>query len=567
MTLGRTGELAIFVAVLALGRPVLVPVALAFYLAFVLTPPSNGLERLGVPRFLSVAAVVGGALAIVGVLGTVLVAQAADLHRQMTTYALQMSHKLSGLRAGKLGALGDLSAAFSELGRALDPALGSTTTATPVRLVVGGQSTYHRLEEALGPLLQPLGLVTIVFVLAVFMLGHREDLRGRLIQLVGPQNLTVATRTMAEAVNRVGRVLLTQAYINAGFGAVLAIGLYIIGTPYALLWGVIAAMLRFVPLLGALVAALLPTLVAFAVFPGWQSALLTLGLVLVVETVVSNFIEPMVLGKRTGVSALALLISALFWTWLWGPAGLVLATPITVCAAVVGRHVPDWAFLSIALGDEVGLNPEVNFYQRTLARVSKDAYRFAKRLAGETSLAQTLDNVVVPALGLMVHDLNVEAISQLDADRVVADVSDIVSRLAPPPLRENAPAADRRVLGIAAESNADLLLLQMLHFTLAEQSARLLPVSQLNRADALAAAIHAAPTLVCLAALPPSANVNARFLCRRLRAALPNAYIVVLMPEPESHRSKEAAARLREAGANGIASSLREATRLLTTGA
>lgn len=563
MSLGRTGELAIFVVLLALGRPVLVPLALAFYLAFVLTPPSNGLERLGLPRSLSVAAVVGSALAIVGVLGTVLVAQAADLHRQMKTYAWQTSQKLSGLRAGKLGALGDLTGVFSELGRALDPALGPTTSAMPVRVLVGGQSTYQRLEEALGPLVQPLGLVTIVFVLAIFMLGNREDLRGRLLQLVGPQNLTVATRTMAEAVNRVGRVLLTQAYINSVFGAVLAVGLYVIGVPYALLWGALAALLRFVPLLGAVIAALLPTLVAFAVFPGWRGALLTLALFVVVETLASNVVEPVVLGKRTGVSALALLVSALFWTWLWGPAGLLLATPITVCAAVVGRHVPELAFLSIALGDDAGLNVEVNFYQRTLAKALKDAYRLAKRLTAETSLAQTLDDVVVPALGLMVHDLNVQAIDQKDADRVVADISDIVGRLRPQLADPGGRATWPRVVGVAAESRADLLLLQMLHATLIEQSLQLLPLAELDRSRALAAAVEAQPAAICIAALPPSGNVNARFLCRRLRAELPAAHIVVLMPEAERHRSKEAAARLREAGANGVAYNLREATSLL----
>jgi AI-2E family transporter len=171
--------------------------------------------------------------------------------------------------------------------------------------------------------------------------------------------------------------------------------------------------------------------------------MLTVGLFLVVETSVSNFIEPTVLGKRTGVSALALLISALFWTWLWGPAGLVLATPLTVCAAVLGRHVPQLAFLSIALGDDAGLNAEVNFYQRTLAKVTKDAHRLVKRLAAETSLAQMLDEVVAPALRLMVHDLNVEAISRNDADRVVADISDIVSRLAPPLARASATAISR----------------------------------------------------------------------------------------------------------------------------
>jgi predicted PurR-regulated permease PerM/CheY-like chemotaxis protein len=561
----RLLELAIFVAMLAFGKPVLMPISLAFYLAFVLTPPSNQLERLGVPRSLSVTAVVGTALTIVGVLGTVLLAQAADLSRQLKTYAAQMSDKLAGLRHGSIGALSDLSSAFTELTRALDPSLRLATPATPVRLVADGQSALERLEGALGPLLQPLAVVTVVFVLAIFMLANREDLRGRLIQLVGPENLTVTTHTMAEAVNRVSRLLLTQAYINTGFGAVIALGLYLIGTPYALLWGVIAALLRFVPLLGALIATLLPTLVAFAVFPGLREALLTLGFFFVVEAVVNNVVEPMVLGKRTGVSALALLMSALFWTWLWGPAGLILATPFTVCAAVVGRHVPELAFLTIMLGDDAGLNPEVNFYQRTLAKATKDAWRLAKRMAGETSLSQTYDELLVPALGLMVHDLNLEAITPAVADRVVQDVAEIANRLRPlPASAADAPASGRRrIVGVAAESNADPLLLQMLRALLGDESVDLAVVSGSGRAEILAAALREQPDVVVVAALPPSGNVNARFLCRRLRAELPEAYILVFVPESESSASKEAAARLREAGANGTAASLREASRLL----
>jgi predicted PurR-regulated permease PerM len=559
LSLGRIAEFALIVGILALGRPVLLPVALAFYLAFVLTPPSDWLERIGLPRPLSVVSVVVAALAALAVLSSVLVAQAADLARQMKTYSLQMSQKLSGIRSGKLRVLADLSNAMTDLGRGLDPELSQSDQTTPVRVVSGGLSVFQRLEQAVGPLLEPVALVIIVLVMTVFVLAHREDLRGRLIQLVGPQNVTLTTRTMDEAVKRVSHFLLTQAYINAGFGVVVAVGLYFIGIPYAALWGAIAGLLRFVPLLGILIATLLPALVAFAIFPGWRETLMTVGLCLTVDTVVANFIEPLVLGKRTGVSALALLISALFWTWLWGPFGLVLATPLTVCAAVMGRHVPELSFLAIALGDEPGLNQEVNFYQRILARATKDAQRIAKRRAAETSLPQTFDELLIPALRLMVRDRNGRAINQSVADRVVSDVDDIVTRLntAAAP-RQNAPALPP-IVGIAAESGADRLLLKMLERSLEEQSKTLLVLQETDRSGAVAEAIRRGPGVVCIAALPPSGNVNARFLCRRLRAELPGAYILVLHPEASANRSPEAAARLREAGANSVAVSLREA--------
>ena len=250
LNLGRVAEFALIIAILALGRPVLVPVVLAFYLAFVLTPPSDWLERIGLPRPLSVASVVVAALAAIAMLGSVLVAQAADLAGQMKTYSSQMSQKLSGIRNGRLSVLADLSNAMTDLARGLDPAVSQPDRTTPVRVVSAGQSAFERLEQAVGPLLEPVALIIIVLVLTIFVLAHREDLRGRLIQLVGPQNVTVTTRTMDEAVKRVSHFLLTQAYINAGFGVVVGVGLYFIGIPYAALWGAIAGLLRFVPMVG-----------------------------------------------------------------------------------------------------------------------------------------------------------------------------------------------------------------------------------------------------------------------------------------------------------------------------
>ena len=555
MSLGRVGLMALVVAMLSWGKPVLMPIALAFYLTFILTPPADRLERWGVPRALSLTLVFGAALSAVVALGSVLVAQAADLARQMKTYSAQILDKLANLRHAGLGAFADLEGSFAELGKAFDPDWAVNATPSPVRVIAEGTSPLSKAEQALGPVLGPLAFVTIVVVMAVFMLAHREDLRGRLIQLMGPRNVTLTTRTMADAVKRVSHLLLTQAYVNAAFGAVISVGLYFIGIPYALLWGTLAALLRFVPLLGALTATIFPTLAAVAIFPSWREALLTAGLFVGVDTLVANFIEPWIIGKRTGVSALALLISALFWTWLWGPLGLLLATPITVCAATVSRHVPELAFLNVLLGDETGLESRVNFYQRVLAQASKDALRIAKRHVAGGSLSRTFDELLVPTLELLAADEQVGAVDQESAARVVADLRDIVRKLA---IRPNVKSQrSLAVVGIASDTSADALLLEMLG--LGALDAEVVVIAPGARQDVLAAAAASEPHAVCIAALSPASNVNARFYCRRLRALFPHLAIFVLSPDIDGKRPKEADARLREAGASEVLGSVQDA--------
>ena len=249
----------------------------------------------------------------------------------------------------------------------------------------------------------------------------------------------------------------------------------------------------------------------------------------------------------------ALLISAAFWAWLWGPVGLVLATPLTVCAAVVGRNVPRLAFLTVLLGDEPGLSGSVEFYQRILAKATRDALSMARSRAQATSLVETLEELVVPALGLMAVDQNQRTISQSDADHVVKDVRDIVARLSPNPERKVAPSNPTTVLGIPAESDADAVLLEMLALTLRERHGILVRLDTGPREKMVADALSHGLDVVCIAALPPGGSANARFLCRRLRAARPDARVLVLRPEPVAARSQESAARLREAGASGVA--------------
>ncbi|HYQ14633.1 MAG TPA: AI-2E family transporter, partial [Polyangiaceae bacterium] len=557
MILRRVGLLALVVAMLSLGKPVLMPIALAFYLTFVLTPPSDRLERWGMPRPVSVTLVFAAALGALVGLGSILVSQAAELAGQLKTYSAQMGDKLANLRRGGLGAFSDLDRSFSDLGKAFDPEWALNAAPAPVRVIAEGSSPLVKAEHALGPVLGPLAFVTIVVVMAIFMLAHREDLRGRLIQLVGPRNVTLTTRTMADAVNRVSFLLLTQAYVNAATGAVISIGLYFIGIPYAVLWGALASLLRFVPLLGTLIATILPTLAAFAIFPGWHEALLTAGLFIGVDTLVANFIEPWIIGKRTGVSALALLISALFWTWLWGPFGLLLATPITVCAATVSRHVPELAFLNVLLGDETGLESRVNFYQRVLAKAAKDALRLAKRHAASGSLSHTFDELLVPTLELLAADEQVGAVEPEAAAGVVADLRDIARKLATQRPPAKSPARSLEVLGIASDCNADALLLEMLAFGAASLDVRV--IAPAPRPQVLASAEASAPRAICIAALSQASNVNARFYCRRLRLLFPQLPILVLSPDIAGKRAKEADARLREAGATDVVGTIGEA--------
>lgn len=547
------------VAILALGKTVLVPIALAFYFAFVLTPPAEALERVGVPRSLSLLTVVGAAVSGFAVLAALLFSQIASLAAQLQSYSQQITHKIAMLREGSMGPLGALSGAITSLGQLINAeASDANHSAAQVRLVHEDTNALQQLEATLRPLLQPLAFAGVILVLTVFMLALREDLRGRIIQLLGPQNVTVTTRTMSEAVNRISHYLLTQAYINLSFGAVIAVGLSLIGLPYVLLWGAVAGLLRFVPLIGAFIAVLLPSLIAFAIFPGWRETGLTVLLFVVIDVLVGNFIEPWVMGKRTGVSALALLISTLFWTWLWGPLGLVLATPLTVCAAVVGRHVPRLKFLAIALGDEPGLSPSVDFYQRVLAGAKGDAVRVVQRQVSLTSLGEALDAVVRPSLMLMTRDQSQQAIDDSAAEQVVKDVVDVLEKLQGKsgPVRA---AASLSVVGLPAESPADGLLLKMLAAVTHQVGLPIDVMPVMPRAEAVEAVIKRKPGLVCIGAMPPGGSVNARFLCRRLRAALPQCMILVLLPaEIEAHVS-ETAARLREAGASQVVFTIREA--------
>ena len=345
---------ALVVAILARGRPVLLPIALAAVLALILAGPMRWLERR-LSRIPALALVMLLAAGTLGGAGFVLVRQFDDLATQLGKYTESMRRKVAALQSGGVGPLARVEVMIARVADGLERKAGSDDV--PVQVVAAPLPRATRLWDLVSPLAEPLVTGLFVLVLCVFILGRRDDLRARLLLLAGPANEAVAIRALDDGARRVTRYLRDQTVINVTFGGVVGLGLFFLGIPYFVLWGAVAALSRFVPYLGAIASMLFPTALAFAIFPGWTRAILTAGLFVAMDLITAYAIEPLLIGYRTGVSSIALLISAFFWAWIWGPVGLALAIPITVSLAVLGHQVPGLRFLAVLLGDDPIVDP------------------------------------------------------------------------------------------------------------------------------------------------------------------------------------------------------------------
>jgi predicted PurR-regulated permease PerM len=553
----RLGSLALVVVILALGRPVLMPIALAAILAFILTPPMKWLQRR-ISRLPALALVMLLAMGTLGTAGYVVATELGDLTTRLGKYTESMRRKVTALREGGGGPLARAEVMVARVADGLERRPGPDDTT--VRVAPAELSTAAHLWNLFRPLAEPLFTSMVVLVLCVFMLGQRDDLRSRLIRLVGTSNVTSTTRTLDDGAQRITRYLVAQSVINATFGALVGAGLYGLGIPYAALWGAVSAVARFVPYLGALASMLLPAALAFAIFPGWERALLTVALFLGVDVVAAYVIEPLLIGRRTGISSLALLVSALFWTWLWGPMGLLLSTPITVALVVLGRHVPDLQFLAVLLGDEQVVGAEITYYQRLLARDEDEASELAQSQLSALGFAGVMDQIIIPTLALATADLARKKITAEDETFIVTWSRDILLHLAQDGA-EPEPAQPCRALGIAAHQAESELLLQMLSVELAPRHGRLeLLPSTATLAEILARVERGTPELVCLAGLPPEGGPFLRQLCHRLKARFPALLIVAFRPGEPGVDAAAAARRLREAGADLVVSTLAEAS-------
>jgi predicted PurR-regulated permease PerM len=442
------------VAALYLARDVLVPIMLAVLLSFILAPVVSLLQRLRLPRVPAVVLAVLFALGVFAGLAIVIGTQLASLGTNAPQYAGTIEHKVRMVRNSTVGRLPQM---LGALGMQLDRASGGL--ATPVRVTTGPRalrtappplpvevrtpplSPIALMREVLSPVVGPLETTAIVVIVAIFILLQREDLRDRLIRIFGATDLHRTTTAMDDAAARLSRYFLTQVAINAVFGVIIGGGLFAIGVPSPALWGVLAGLLRFLPYIGAVLAALPPLILAAAVGPEWTMSLWVVALFVVVEPLMGYVVEPLVYGRSTGLSPLAVIVSAIFWTWLWGPIGLILSTPLTLCLVVLGRHVKRLEFLDVLLGDQPALTPVESFYQRLLAGDPDEALDQAETLLRDRALSSYYDEVAIKGLGLAAADCLRGVLDDAQLDRVRRAATALVGDLAGHDDRD--PAASR----------------------------------------------------------------------------------------------------------------------------
>jgi predicted PurR-regulated permease PerM len=551
--------LALVVSMLAGAKAILIPLALAIVVAFALGPPVKLLER-AVGRVLAVALVVLVALGAATAFGYLLQRQLVDLAGQMVKYSDSMGRKLVALH-GEGGALGGLSKSIDRVVRGLDEKVVADQDARPVRVVPAEATLTERIESTLVPAVTPLARALIVLVLTIFLLLKREDIRDRFIRLIGRGHVTLTTRTLDEAGYRISRFLAHQSAINGGFGVVVALGLFAIGIPYAPLWGFVAMVLRFVPFVGSLLAMALPAALAFAQFPGWWQLVATLGLFLGLDVVTAYAVEPVIIGRKTGVSSMAMLVSAIFWSWLWGPVGLVLSTPLTVCLAVLGKYVPRLNFLAVMLGDEPPLEDALVLYHRALSGDEEEAHEILDKRFRASPRGSVFDEVVIPALLLAGRDRARNEISETDHQNVLRTLRGWVDVIPPASVGpgEGRRAAPSRVLGVSARSATDETIWEM--FAQLFDPA-LVAVESVGSAYLTADVSGLEPTeppdLLVILSIPPGGIAQARYICRRLHAKLPATPILVIRPGVQAN-GQENALRLTEDGATQVSFTLEHA--------
>lgn len=415
-------------AALHLGRDVFIPMALALLLSVVLIPPAQLLQRLGLPRPLTVALLLLLALSAVGATMLLVISQVLSLAADLPGWETNLRARLRALSEGS-GVLDRAAGTLRRLAEELGG--GHATFAPPASATApgGGSGTLETLLDLAGLVLAPAASLAVALLLMAYLLMQREDVRDRFLRLAGMHDIHRTTRAMADATARVGRYLLMQMLLNAVFGLGMGIGLALIGVPNAPLWGVLAFVLRFIPFLGAWIAMALPFVVAVATGTGWTEPLLVLLLFAVVDGAVTHVLEPLVYGRTTGISPLALLVSSAVWTVLWGPIGLLLAPPITACLAILGRHVPAFGFLEILLGDGQALPAPLRFYQRHLAEDAEGAQHIAEEHAEAEGSAATLRDLVMPAIAALAADRAAGTLSAPTARRIAADLAALSATL------------------------------------------------------------------------------------------------------------------------------------------
>ena len=576
-TLQRTfyglATLLMVVAALYWGRTVLLPLALAALLTFILTPAVTWLEQHRFRRLPAVMVVVVLVFAVLTGLGYVLTLQVGQLADQLPQHTQTIKAKVDALRQGSNGTVSRLIDMFNEITGSVhevNQQAGNVVAAAELQGRPASGPSMHWLTDLGGAAADFLAQAALVVVLIVFMLARREDLRDRMIRLFGRGHLTATTRALDEAGERISRYLFMLVLVNAGYGTVLSVALFFIGVPFALLWGFLVATLRFIPYVGVWIGAVFPILLAAATSTGWVAALLALGVILVLELIVGNFLEPILYGRSMGVSEVALLMSAAFWAWLWGPVGLVLSVPMTVCVAVLGKYVPQLKFFEILLRDEPVLALPVRYYQRLLAHDEDEANETVEEYLKNHPWESVFDQVLLPALALARRDGERGELEPDEEQAVYQTTREVlddlvfrqqqISKLASVPVGEEPPKRTViHALGFPAHDEADELTLHMLAQLLEPSGCRLEVFSSKSlAAEVLRRACEERPAFVVIGALPPGGLAQCRNLCKRLRVGCPDLKIFVVRWGQDENLDR-VRDTLRRAGADGVVTTLEEA--------
>jgi predicted PurR-regulated permease PerM len=543
-------SIAVIIAALYLAKDVLVPLTLAVLLSFLLSPICDWLERRGLARLPAVLVTALTGFVVLGLVIWTAVVQLTDLAPKLPEYQSNIEAKLHSVNDYVSGALSHATRAAQELAqfKPADGLPGSSGRPLSVRVISSPPSAMEVIGGMFGTLIGVLGAIGIVIVLVVFFLIRRDDLRDRFIRLVGGGQVTQTTRVLEDAAARVSRYLLMQLVVNSSLGALVALGLYLIGVPNAVLWGIVAAALRFIPYVGVWIAAVVPIGLSLAISDNWLAPILTIALFVILELAVSNVLEPWLYGKHTGVSPVAVLVAAVVWTWLWGIAGLLLATPMTVCLLVIGKHVPQLSFLTILLGDEPVFSVKTRVYQRLLAGDQEEAAELLEERLEVESLAQIYDTVLIPALAnTEAHWLRGELNNARHAF-IFQSVREIIEglgeseRVLPSPVKIEpaeetgldagavVPAGSSKpyILCLPARTEADEIAGMMLTQLLRGDEWTVQPVSITAEASEIVDFVEKHEAIViCISAMAPAAVMHSRHLFKRLRRDFPAVRIVI----------------------------------------
>ena len=541
---------ATFVLIIALlywAQAVLIPVALAILLTFLLSPVAGALERIALGRLPSVILVVVLAFSLLGGIGWIVTLQFGSLANELPKYTVNIRQKIADVRgAGKGGALEKVQQTVEEVKSEIEKGDAPAKGQRRAVIVQPEESfAFWPMPSAVGPMVERFASAGLVIVLVIFMLIQREDLRNRLIRLVGYGRLTLTTSALEEAGQRISRYLLMQTIINSSFGLAVGLALYLIGLPYAILWGFLAALLRFIPYVGPFAAAILPSALSLAVFEGWLWPIVVVGLFLTLELLNNMVLEPLLYGESAGVSGVGLLVAIAFWTWLWGPVGLVLATPLTVCVVVFGKYVPRMDFIGVLMSDQPAMESNITYYQRLLAMDQAEAAEIVEEHLTSHPPEQIYDGVLIPALNYARRDRELGRLTEDGEQFVFRATREILEDLNNLKPESSSKAADAgkvamageditgalpkmRILGCPARDEADELALHMFRQLLDTTRYEVEVMSEAVLTSEVVVLIgEKSPALIFIATVSPGGLAQTRYLCKRLRGRFPDLKIAV----------------------------------------